>query len=155
MKIGMIICSYSGHTLSVAEKIKTALIHQGNEVTLVKLAASNEDPKSKEPVRLLSIPDLSSYDVVIFGAPIFGAQLAPVMREYLTRLSPLHAKKAGCFITQHFPWKWMGASSSVQKITKATEQHGATVLATGIVQWSSKKREDQINQLVESMCKIS
>ncbi len=155
MKIGMIICSYSGHTLTVAEKIKTALLHKGNEVTLVKLAASNEDPKSKEPVRLLSIPDLNTYDVVIFGAPVIGGQLAPVMREYLTHLSPLHAKKAGCFITQHFPWKWMGASSSVQKITKAAEQGGASVLATGIVQWSSKMREDQINQLAEDMCNLS
>jgi len=155
MKIGIIVCSYTGHTLSVGEEIKTALLAQGNEVNLVKLTAANEDPRSNEPVRMLSIPDLSSYDAVIFGAPVIGAQLAPVMREYLTHLPPLLEKKAGCFITQHFPLKWMGATSSVQKITKAAEQKGATVLSTGVIQWSSKKRSEQTRQLVENMRSIS
>lgn len=154
MNIGIIIYSHSGHTLSVGEKIKEALLAQGHLVRLEKICAENEDPQSKDRIRLTVIPDITPYDAVIFGAPVQGAQLSPIMREYLAVLPALQGRKAACFVTQQFKIKWMGSTRAVKQITRAAEQKGISITASGIVQWSSDAREEQICQVVDSMSRI-
>lgn len=154
MNIGIIVYSRTGNTLSVGEKIKEALLAKGHKVCLEKISAENDDPQAKVPIRLTSIPDPSPYDVVIFGGPVTGAQLSPFMKEYLTRLPALRGKKVACFVTQHFKLKWMGSTRAVKQITRAVEQKGAPVIASGIVQWSSKAREAQISQVADNLSRI-
>ena len=154
MNIGIIIYSHSGHTLSVGEKIMESLLAKGHTVSLERISAANEDPQSKEKIRLTSIPDTTPYDTVIFGAPVQGASLSPVMKEYLALLPALQGRKAACFVTQHFKMKWMGSTRAVKQITRAAEQKGITITASGIVQWSSEAREDQIRQVADSLSRI-
>lgn len=154
MNIGIIIYSHSGHTLSVGERIKETLLAQGHSVRLERISAANEDPQSKEKIRLTAIPDITPYDAVIFGAPVQGARLSPIMREYLSRLPALQSRKAACFVTQHFKIKWMGSTRAVKQITRAVEEKGAPITASGIVQWSSEAREKQICQVVASLRQI-
>jgi len=153
MNIGIIIYSHSGHTLSVGVKIKKTLLAQGHSVRLEKITAANEDPQSKERIRLTAIPDISPYDAVIFGAPVKGAQLSPIMKAYLAQLPAVQSRKAACFVTQQFRIKWMGSSRAVKQITRAVEQKGTPIIASGIVQWSSEVREEQIRQVVDSLCR--
>jgi len=154
MNIGIIVYSRTGNTLSVGEKIKEALLAKGHAVCLERISAENDSPQAKGPIRLTSIPDPSPYDAVIFGGSVAGAQLSPFMKEYLTRLPALRGKKVACFVTQHFPLKWMGSTRAVKQITRAVEQKGAPVIASGIVQWSSKEREAQISQVADSLSRI-
>jgi len=149
MNIGIIIYSHSGHTWSVGEKIKEELLVQGHSVQMEKISAANEDPQSPKQIVLNAIPDLSNYDAVIFGAPVAGFQLSPIMRAYLTQLPALQGRKAACFVTQHLKKKWMGSSRAVKQITRAVEQKGTPIIASGIVQWSSEAREEQIHQVVD------
>jgi menaquinone-dependent protoporphyrinogen IX oxidase len=154
MNIGIILYSNTGNTLSVGEKIKEALLAKGHTVRLERISAENEASPVKGPIRLTAIPDPSPYDAVIFGGPVVGAQLSPFMKEYLTRLPALQGKKVACFVTQHFKLKWMGSTRAVKQITRAVEQKGAPLVASGIVQWSSELRDEQISQVAESLSRI-
>ncbi len=154
MNIGIIIYSHSGHTLSVGEKIMESLLAQGHSVRIERISAAKKNPQSKERIRLTAIPDITPYDAMIFGAPVQGARLSPVMREYLALLPSLQGRKTACFVTQQFKMKWMGSSRAVKQITRAVEQKGTPILASGIVQWSSEAREEQIRQVADSLSHI-
>ncbi len=154
MNIGIIVYSRTGNTLSVGEKIREALLSKGHSVRLEKITSDNDSPKPAPPIRLTSIPDPSAYDAVIFGGSVTGGQLSPYMREYLKHLPSLQGKIASCYITQHFLFKWLGSTRAVKQITRAVEQNGAQITASGIVQWSSKDREEQIRNVVDSLSQI-
>jgi len=66
----------------------------------------------------------------------------------------LQGRKAACFVTKQFKMKWMGSTRAVKQITRAAEQKGTSITASGIVQWSSDAREEQIRQVVDSMSRI-
>ena len=118
------------------------------------ISVDNDDPNSRQAPILTAIPELTKYDAVIFGAPVQGGRLSLVMQAYLDRLPSIREKKAACFVTQHFQAKWMGSTRAVKQITRAVEQKGASILFSGIVQWSSRTREEQIRQVANQMCRI-
>lgn len=151
MKIGIIIHSHTGNTLSVGERLKESLATGGHTVQLEQVTAVNEDPNSREPIRLKSIPDIVPYDAVIFGAPVRGFSLSPVMKAYLSQLTKLSGKKISCFVTEHFPKPWMGGNHSIKQMIRAIEQKGGKVAATGVVNWTSQAREEQIKELGSGM----
>jgi multimeric flavodoxin WrbA len=131
-----------------------ALLKTGNEVRLKRITAGNDASNSRRPPVLTSIPDISGYDAVILGAPVQGGRLSPVMQTYLDMLPSVRGKKVACFVTQHFTTKLMGSTRAVKQITQAVEQKGSSILSSGIVQWSSKNREEQILQVIDQLCRI-
>jgi flavodoxin len=154
MKVGIIIHSHTGNTLSVAEKLKDTIAAKGHAVNLERVFAVNEDPSAQGPVELKDIPDVSSYDVLIFGAPVRGFSLTPAMKAYLAQLQALKGKKAGCFVTQQFPFAWMGGNRTIGQMKKACEAKGAVPFSTGIVNWGSKKREEKIANVLKQLSDI-
>lgn len=155
MNIGIIVHSSTGNTLSVAEKIRDSLISAGHTATLERVTAMNEDPRAEGGSRLKDAPGTDSYDALIFGAPVWAFSLSSVMRAYLSQLPSLHGKKAGCFVTQHFPHAWMGGNHAVRQMETACEAKGAVIFETGVVNWSSQQREKQIVSLAEKMTQLS
>lgn len=107
MNIGIIVHSQTGHTLSVAEKLMKSLTLKGHDVTLGRVTAEDESPRASE-IQLQTIPIVEDYDCLFFGAPVWGYSLSPVMKLYLTQLITLKDKRIGCFVTQLFPYSWMG-----------------------------------------------
>jgi len=154
MKIGIIVHSFTGNTLKVAEKLKEELISIGHNVKLEQVTAVNEDPKQANKVELKNIPDVSSYDAVIFGCPVRGFSLSPVMKLYLSQVSSLKGKKISCFVTHHFPFAWMGGNSTIKQFKAASEAKEGVVTESGIVNWSSKNREKNILEVVERLSKF-
>lgn len=154
MKIGVIIHSHTGNTLSVGERLKETLLAKGHTVQLERVTAVNEDPNAKEAVRLKDIPDVSGYDAVILGAPVRAFSLSPVMKVYLSQLPELSGKKVSCFVTEHFPKPWMGGNHSVNLMIRAIEKKGGKVMDKGIVNWSSKAREEQIKDVLLRLSQI-
>lgn len=151
MRIGIIIHSHTSNTLSVAEKLKDALAAKGHTVQLERVTAVNEDPNSKEKVRLKSIPDVSPYDAFIIGAPVRAFSLSPVMKAYLTQIPKIQGKRVACFVTEHFPKPWMGGNHSVNQIIRAIKEKGGEVIDKMVINWSSKAREEQINEVIERL----
>lgn len=154
MKIGIIIHSHTGNTLSVAEKLRTAIVAKGHIVQLEKVTAINEDPKVKEKVRLQSIPDLTPYDVIIMGAPVNGFSLSSVMKAYLAQIPLIQGKKVACFVTEYFPKPWMGGNHSIHQMIRSVEDKGGEVIDKGIINWSNKAREEQIKEMVVRLSMI-
>ncbi|MBH1941791.1 flavodoxin [Mobilitalea sibirica] len=155
MKVGIIVHSHTGNTLSVAEKMKETLLAAGHTVNLERVEAVNEDPNEAMKTELKTAPDITGYDAYVFGAPIRAFSLSPVMLKYLKQVSSMDGKKASCFVTQQFPFAWMGGNRGVKQMKNACLTKGAEILDIGVVNWSSKKREDMITDVVSRLCKLS
>ncbi len=154
MKIGIIIHSHTGNTLYVAEMLKTALMAKGHDVQLERVIAVNEDPQAREKVVLKSIPDILSYDALFIGAPVRAFSLSPVMKEYLAQIPKIQGRRVACFVTEHFPKPWMGGNHAVNQIIKAIKKKGGEVIEKGVINWSDKTREEQINELVTRLSRF-
>lgn len=154
MKVGIIVHSHTGNTLSVAEKIREELIKSGHTVNLEQVKAVDENPNSSKPVELEVIPDTTGYDALIFGAPVRAFSLSPVMKKYLSQVNSLEGKKVCCFVTQGFPKPWMGGNHSVKQMVKLCSAKNCKPSKTGIVNWPEKSREVLTANLVTSFTGI-
>ena len=151
MKIGIIVHSHTGNTFSVAQKLQTKLSGAGHQVNIERIqVAGGENPNTKD-FRLENPPDAGAYDALIFGAPVRGFALSPIMAAYLKQLPSLTVRKAACYVTKFFPSSRLGGQNAISKMTEICSSKGVSISATGIVSWSGRKREKQINDLVERL----
>jgi len=154
MNIGIIIYSRTGNTLLVGERLKNSLLKGGHLVNLERVTAINEVPNIKEPIILKTIPDLSAYDYIILGAPVQGFSLSAIFKVYLEQIPDFREKTIGCFVTEHFPKAWMGGNHSIKQMMNLIKQKGGVMKETGVVNWSSKSREEQIEDVLVRLCRI-
>lgn len=157
MKIGIIYYSQSGHTRSVAEQLESSFWKNGCEAEIheIKIAGEPADKTAPNPTpELTHIPEIDGFDVLIFGSPVQAFSLAAPMNVYLKQLPSLEGKKIACFLTQHLKHAWMGGNRAISQMKKACAAKNGEVALTGIVHWSSPKREEQIKELVDKLCKI-
>lgn len=151
MNIGIIVHSHTGNTLSVAEKLQERLSKKGHEVTIDRVVAVNEEPSAAQNAILKLIPDTSKYDALIFAAPVRAFSLSPIMKLYLTQLASIKGKNVGCFVTEQLPFPWMGGNRAIKSMSQFIENKGGNLLISGIVNWSNKKRDLMINDIVERL----
>lgn len=152
MKIGLIVYSETGNTLSVAQKLEQALKTSGHAVTLAKIEADRDQKTGA--IAFKATPAVDAYDVVIFASPVQAFSLAKGMGMYLAQLSSLSGKKVACFVTQHLKKDWMGGNHAIKQITAACKAKGADISQSGIVHWSSETRDAQIDEVIRKMCGI-
>jgi len=155
LKIGIIIHSHTGNTLSVAQKLKEKLLAEGHSVSLEQVIAVDDQQVDQAKVQFANKPELEAYDVLIFGAPVRAFSLSAIMAAYLKQAASLQGKKVGCFVTQQFPYPWLGGNRSIRQMKKLCEAKGAQVVATGIVNWSSKQREEKISDTVQKLSNVA
>lgn len=150
MKIGIIVHSQTGHTFSVAEKLKDKLAAADHTVNIERITPV--DPKQTDPkkVRLEKIPDVSAYDALVLAAPVQAFNASPVMKAYLPQLPPLSGKKVAVFVTKKLAFNWTGGNKAVSTITKAVESRGGKVTEAAIIHWpgdGEKKVADAVEKL--------
>lgn len=108
MYVGLIVHSFTGNTLSVADRIRERLLSDGHSVSLERVTVVNEDPQSPAPVVLENGPDTSKYDAVIFAGPVRGMSISPALQAYIPGSDALAGKPVKVFVTHYFPFAWMG-----------------------------------------------
>lgn len=108
MNVGIVVYSHTGNTLSVAEKLAQGIRASGHAVQIVRIEPVDSNLQAKPPVKLQSVPDISTFDVVVFASPIHGFTLAQAMKAYLEQLPDLEGKFIYSYVTQHLKWAWMG-----------------------------------------------
>jgi flavodoxin len=155
MKIGIIVHSYSGHTLLVAQKLADALTHAGHMVTLERVIVQDEKTDTTKPVTLLAAPKAAGYDLVLLGSSVRAFSITPGMKTYLAQISPLQGGLAICFVTHQLPYPWMGANHTLRQMQAAIAAKGGVTLATGSVCWQDKRKEAQMERLVKSMLDVA
>jgi flavodoxin len=154
MNVGIFVFSNTGNTLAVAQKLKDSFTAKGQTVSLEQITAESNDPNTPAGKQLKDCPDTKPYDVLIFGNPVWAFSIPSVMKAYLSQVSSLEGKKVGCFVTQHFSKAWMGGNHTIKQMKSLCMAKGATIFATGVINWSNKAKEDQITKLIEKMTQI-
>lgn len=157
MKIGIMIHSNTGNTYSVAEKLRDKLIKDGHFVDLDKLEPVGGENTNETDIKKIIFdkqPDLSKYDALVFGGPVRGFSISPVLSAYLSLIPSLKNKKVSILVTEHFPYPWMGGNHTIGQIKKICESKGATIIATGVVNWKNKRREEKIVAVVDNLSKF-
>ena len=149
MKIGIIVHSMTGNTYSVAERLKDRLLTAGHTVNIEKVIPSDEKQMDVKSIQLKTVPDISPYDALVFGAPVRGFSLSPAMAAYLGQLASLNNKKVACMTTEFFPFPWMGGNRAISQMMKICKAKGAAVCGTGVVNWKNVRRNKMITDLVE------
>lgn len=153
MNIGIIVHSQTGNTLSVSEKLKSALREQGHRVTIEKLAVIGNYEQSYESIHFESYPNLEQYDALVIASLVQAFNLSPFMKKYLNEIDTLEGKKVSCFVTEYFPYPWMGGNNAIRKMVEICKAKKADILNTSVINWSSKKRDEQIEHLVQLFTK--
>jgi NAD(P)H dehydrogenase (quinone) len=154
MKIGIIVHSHTGNTYSVAQEIKDKLAAAGHNVCLERVSASNEDAAEVGQVQLTGRPCIDEYDALIFGAPVRGFSLSPAMTAYLNQLGSISDKKTACFLTEYFPFPFMGGNQAMKQMKALCGRKGAKVCETGIVNWSNIRRGKMVTDIAERFSSV-
>jgi flavodoxin len=154
MKVGIIVYSNTGNTISVAERLEKSLAAKGHNVEIKRVELENESPKPGSPLILKTAPDITPYDTVIFASPVHAFSLAPAMKLYLSQIGALSGIKTHCFITQGFKKSWLGGNRAVRQISAACKAKGGSMISTGIVNWPDEQRERQIQEIVTALSAI-
>ncbi len=145
MKVGIIVWSATGNTLSVAESFSETLTADGHTVTIEKIAIDAPDPARRpESWTLTGTPDPTPYDALVFGSPVEAFSLSGVMSRYLSEIDDLSGKPIFTYVTQYFPKPWMGGTNAVKQLTKRVENKGGAPCGMAVINWSSKKKLLQI-----------
>lgn len=154
MKVGVIVHSYSGNTLSVAEKIKESLLKVGHSIDIVRIQIIGGENPGNRQFEIENPPEVNNYDALIFGAPVRGFSISPVIAAYLNQLHSLKDKKAACFVTKKLSSDWTGGKKAIALMKDICESKGGIVVGMGTVCWKSKNRENEIDVLTEKLCSL-
>lgn len=154
MKIGIIVYSQTGHTYSVASKLQEKLTAAGHSAVIERVELKDGSRPQNMNFEIKTSPDAAPYDALVFGAPVQGFSLSAVMKKYFSQSGNIQKKKVAILITQSFPYPWMGGNQAADQMKKICEAKGASVCAAGIVNWSSRKRENMIKDTVEKLSKV-
>ncbi|MDD3214280.1 MAG: flavodoxin [Eubacteriales bacterium] len=154
MKIGIIVHSFTGNTLSVANKLMDALMKKGHTVAFERVVVKNENTNQAGNIELEQAPNPSEYDIIYFAAPVRAFSLSPGMKTYLSQVESLQGKKAGCFVTQQLKYRWLGGNHALRQMAGLIRQKGGEPIAFDSVSWSGKDREAQIERVVANLCGV-
>lgn len=151
MNIGIIVYSQTGNTHSVALKLQERLAGAGHSVELHRLSIVGTYQPGNKDVQFTALPSLERYDGIVFAAPVQGFALAPVMQSYFTHITSLQRKKVAGFVTQFFPFPWMGGTRAINQLKQICQSKGVKVCGTGVVNWKNSNREQRIEEIVERL----
>jgi len=120
--------SHTGNTKKIAERLKACLEAKSFSVTLHEIKPKgNASPKeiSKMGSVLLEkpVPDISGFDLVFVGTPVWGMMPCPVVVSFLKALPMFRAKKFVLFASCH-----AFTGSAIKKMSGLLSIKGARVI---------------------------
>ncbi len=151
MKIGIIVHSRTGNTQSVALKLKDKLSAKGHLVDVIQLKMKEEYKPGLKDIQFEGLPDLNSYEGLILGSPVEAFSLCPVMKGYISQVPSFESKKMAGFVTQFFPFPWMGGNGAIVQMKALCKQKNGTMSDTGVINWKNRKREKMITDMVDKL----
>jgi len=153
MNIGIFIHSQSGHCSALGMAITQKLRSQGNEVDIQLIQPIGRvHPRMKHVELREEVPNLSNYDVLVWGGPIWAFTASPVICSFIKDIPTLKGKKALCFTTSGFPEPLSGAKGAHKKLSGLLEELGATVLEGEAMFWGLSAGKKKIDTVVERIC---
>jgi flavorubredoxin len=154
MKIGIIVYSQTGNTLSVAEKLKEKLATAGHSAEIEQVTVVGGRKAGDRAFQLETRPDVAQYDALVFGSAVEAFSLSPVMRSYLAGVDSLQGKQVACLVTQLFPYPWMGGNRAIRQMRMLCESKGATVRGSAIVNWAKFRRAKTTTRAIDRLTQV-
>lgn len=134
MKTAVIYYSYLGNTHRVAQWIIGFLKGKGEEAIPVRIRPLKEETNffrqctdaffRKKPELYRTLLNLSGYDRIILGSPVWAFKPAPAINTYLSTCSSLDGKEAVYFVTYSTK---IGKEGALECMEKELEEKGAQV----------------------------
>lgn len=149
MNIGIVVHSFSGGHLEVAEQLKARLIRDGHLAVIERVRAVGEKQDTFAGFRLESLPDVGRYDGLVFLAPVRAFSLSPVMAEFLRQVPLQKSRKAAGFVGQFFPFAWMGGRQALSRLRELCALKGLDLSETAVVQWGRGKTSRLVKDWLE------
>ncbi len=135
MNIAIVYYSYSGNTHRAA-KIVEEVLSQNNSVKRLRIEAPKESNNFfiqclrgliKKRTEIAPIEtDLSAYDLIIFGSPVWAREMVPAMRSYLEKANGLSGKKAMIFVTYG---SGLGKEYCLDSLERALKEKGVSSIS--------------------------
>jgi flavodoxin len=150
MKIGIIVYSQTGHTLSVAVALQEKLTAGGHVVNLERVEASGPVKPGATDVQLKTRPKVGAYDALVFASPVWGGAMAPPMTSYLEQVTSLQGKRVVCLVTHLFP-NGLGANQTFNQMREVCVSKGAVVCGWGGVGWPRFGQKRRIAAVIDDL----
>jgi flavodoxin len=155
MKIGIIIYSRTNNTFSVARELEERFVKLNHETSLLHISAKDDNQRSSKNVQLADSPDITPFDVLIFASPVHAFNLSPIMQAYLNQLPTLEDKIVAGFVTQAFPFAFMGGNQAIASLKALVQLKSATLVKELIINWfPRKKRKKAIEETISTLLKV-
>jgi flavodoxin len=136
MKSAVVYYSYSGNTHRIAQMICDILREKGQEVVPVRIRPLKEETSffiqcrdavlGKKPEIYRTLLDLTGFDRVILGSPVWAFKPVPAINAYLASCSTLDGTSAVCFVTYG---SGTGKEKALSVMEKGLRGKGANVVA--------------------------
>jgi len=130
------------------------LLQAGHLAEVERLMIKGGEQPNNNQFIIENPPAVFEYDALIFGAPVRGFSISPVISAYLNQLTSLKDKKVACFVTKQLNSNWTGGKRAITGMKQICESKDGVVVGTGVVFWKSKNRENEIEALVEKLCSL-
>lgn len=154
MRIAIAVHSRTGNTRSVAGRLSQTLESSGHTVSLIDVGAGDSPARNEEGGSSGYATAISGSDGVVFGSPVHGFSLAPDMLAFMEALPSLEGMKVACFVTQAFPFPWMGGTRVIRQMAALCRARGAMVQKGCVVNWGRTCREKLIGRAVEGIASV-
>jgi len=154
MNVAIFVHSRTGNTRSVAVRIRQTLESSGHTARIIDVGTAGGAGGEPGVTTADGVEALNGCEGVIFGSPVHGFSPAPDIDAFIRTIPSLKGRAVACFVTQAFPFPWMGGSRSVRQMAKLCTALGATVSATSVVNWGRTCREKLIDRTVERVASV-
>jgi NAD(P)H dehydrogenase (quinone) len=153
MNIGIFVHSQSGHSSSMGMEVTKKLREKGHEVDISLMKPMGRiRPRMRHVEFRDEVPDMSPYDAVIFGGPVWAFTASPVVGSFIKEIPSLKGKKALCFSTSGFPTAVSGAQGGLKKLAGMLEEIDATVLEGEAFFWGLWCNKKKMEEAAERIC---
>jgi flavodoxin len=149
MNIGLVVYSKTGHTYEVISKLNEMFEKLGHNSTIERLISKDENEYNFDKIELNGTSDLSSYDLIVFAAPVNGFKLAVCMKKYMMSAPSIKVPTV-CFVTKALPFKWTGGNSAINTMKSHINSLGGNVLKSDVIVWN-KKHNTKIEQFIQDI----
>ena len=145
MSVDILVHSQTGHCLSVAETLAGLARAAGHRASLTRITPSDEKETDLAKLSIAPVPQDAGADLYVIGAPVHGLSATPAIRKAVSQMPFLDGKRVVLLTTEWFPLDWMGGSHTLKQLEHAVADQGGQVVATGIIHWERKDRQEQID----------
>jgi menaquinone-dependent protoporphyrinogen IX oxidase len=150
MNIGIMVFSRTGHTHTVATRLRDRLSADGHQVSLERLLIEGPDYRSATTAVLSAHPSIAPFDGVVLAGPVNGGRMSAAMNGYLGNVRTLAGKRMALLLTHFFIRRW-GADQTIEQMTEVVASKGGTVSGSGSVRWPGPGRGRRIASAIDAV----